>query len=166
MVRVFAIAAVIVLLGIEPSSAQMGASPTPGAGTTSPLGTLETPIGGSGVPLGSTELYVGGLSPALVGPADSATGTGFPTATGLSSVPGSSAITSSVVTSLGGANIPLGATDLDSAGLSPPTAVPVPSASSSLCPGTAGVVAGSIPALGSANTTGTASGMSLPFGCP
>jgi hypothetical protein len=163
MERVFAIAAVIVLLGIGPSAAQMVAAPAPGAGTTSPLGNIESPIGGSGVPLGATELYAGGLSPAPV-PTESAAATGFPTSAGLSTVPGSSAVTSSVVTSLGGANIPLGATELDGTGLSTPMAVPMPSASYSSCPGAGGVVAGGTPVSGAANT-GTASGMSLPFGC-
>jgi hypothetical protein len=171
-----------------------GAGTTSPLGTIVPA----SPIGGSGIPLGATELFVGGLSPAPVGPTDgtttcpdptisgpsvrsssvidsgatsgdcSAAGTGSPTSAGLSSVPGSSAVTSSVVTSLGGASIPLGATELDGTGLSAPIAVPVPSASSSSCPGAGGIVTGVTPGLGSGSpTAGPAgsSGMSLPFSC-
>jgi hypothetical protein len=209
MERVFPIAAVIVLLGIGPSAAQIGAPSTPGAGTMSPFGTIvpTSPIGGSGIPLGATELFVGGLSPAPVGPTDGSTtcpdptisgasvrsssvidsgattgnsagsmtstgcgaaGTGSPLSAGLSSVPGSSAVTSSVVTSLGGADIPLGATQPDVTGLSPPITVPVPGASSSSCPGAGGIITGVTAGLGSGiPTLGPAgsSGISLPFGC-
>src|SRR5271163_705233 len=147
MRRVFAIAVAIALLGTGPSVAQMvvvGGPPTPGAGTTSSLGTLMSPVGGAGIPLAATELFPGGLSPAPsecpspVSPSNmfDADGTtspdintgltvgcgtvadGFPVSSGLSSVPGSGAVTSSAATSLGGANIPLGATDLIGAGLS------------------------------------------------
>jgi hypothetical protein len=54
---------------------------------------------------------------------------GFPVLSGLSSVPGSGAVTSSAATSLGGANIPIGATDVSGAGLSGLIGVPVPSPS-------------------------------------
>src|SRR5882724_1950364 len=78
MGRVLAIAAMLTLLGAGPSGAQMsdlGATPTPGAGTTSSLGTIDltSPVGGSGIPLGSSELFAGGLSPAPLGPIDSTT---------------------------------------------------------------------------------------------
>jgi hypothetical protein len=86
MERVLAIAAVIVLLALVPGAAQMGAPPTPGVGTTSPLGTIvpTSPIGGSGIPLGATELFVGGLSPAPVGPTDGSTTCPDPTISGAS----------------------------------------------------------------------------------
>ena len=95
-------------------------------------------------------------------------GTGFPVLSGLSSVPGSAAVTSSAATSLGGSNIPLGATDLGSAGLSGPMGVPVPSPSSTSCPGLGGIPTGITPGLGSGSPTAGPAGsaaISLPFGC-
>ena len=95
-------------------------------------------------------------------------GTGFPVLSGLSSVPGSAAVTSTAATSLGGGSIPLGATDLSSAGLSGPIGVPVPSPSTTACPGAGGILTGITPGLGSGSPTAGAAaspGVSLPFGC-
>jgi hypothetical protein len=192
--------AVLVVLGAGPGAAQM-MPPAPGSGTISPLGIIDptAPVGGSGIPLGVTELFTGGLAPVPVGPLDgastcpdtamtaggaaassanpptssgcAATGTGFPAAAGLSSVPGAAATTSSIMTSLGGPNIPLGATDLGSAGLSGPIGVPAPSpalsAVPSSCPGPGGI-AGITPGLGPGSPMpgGAASpGVSFPLGC-
>jgi hypothetical protein len=73
-------------------------------------------------------------------------GTGFPLSSGLSSVPGFSAVTASAVTSLGG-GIPVGASQVADAGLSGLIGVPVPTASPSPCPGPSGIVTGITPAL-------------------
>jgi hypothetical protein len=93
---------------------------------------------------------------------------GFPVLSGLSSVPGSGAVTSSAATSLGGANIPIGATDLSGAGLGGLIGVPVPSPSITACPGPGGIVTGIAPALGSGSPIGgniPTPGVSSPFGC-
>ncbi len=119
------------------------APPIPDAGTSSQLGTIATavPVGGSAVPLGATSLYVGGLSPSptdptIAGCADTPLSVPTsnvdplssisPCAVGFSSVPGSGAVTASGMTSLGGATIPLGATDLSLAGISPIVPVATP----------------------------------------
>jgi hypothetical protein len=93
---------------------------------------------------------------------------GFPVLSGLSSVPGSGAVMASAATSLGGANIPIGATDLSAAGLSGLIGVPVPSPSIVACPGPSGIATGIAPALGSGSPIGgniPTPGVSLPFGC-
>jgi hypothetical protein len=93
---------------------------------------------------------------------------GFPVLSGLASVPGSGAVTSSAATSLGGANIPIGATDLSGAGLGGLIGVPVPSPSITACPGPSGIATGIAPALGSGSPIGgniPTPGVSLPFGC-
>ena len=214
MGQVFAIAAVMALLGSSPGAAQMSAfGAPPDAGSIPPLGTISQPssLGGGAIPLGTIELFVGGLSPAPLGPVDSTTvcpgpassgappslpspaspsnvfdtggttaistspgtssgcgtpGTGFPVTTGLSSVPGTAAVTSSTVTALGG-NIAVGSTALSGAGLSGPITVPVPTASATLCPGPSGILTRIPPALGSGSPyVGlSATGTSLPFGC-
>jgi hypothetical protein len=93
---------------------------------------------------------------------------GFPVLSGLSSVPGSGAVTSSAPISLCGANIPIGASDLSGAGLGGLIGVPVPSPSIAACPGPGGIATGIAPALGSGSPIGgniPAPGVSLPFGC-
>jgi hypothetical protein len=91
---------------------------------------------------------------------------GFPVLSGLSSVPGSGALTPSAATSLGGA--PIGATDPSGAGLGGLIGVPVPSPSIASCPGPGGIATGIAPALGSGSPIGgnvPTPGVSLPFGC-
>jgi hypothetical protein len=93
---------------------------------------------------------------------------GFAVLSGLSSVPGSGAVMSSAATSLGGANIPIGAIDLSGGGLSALIGVPVPSPSITACPGPGGIGTGIAPALGSGSPIGgniPTPGVSLPFGC-
>jgi hypothetical protein len=92
---------------------------------------------------------------------------GFPVLSGLSSVPGSGAVTSSsALSSLGGANIPIA--DPSGAGLGGLIGVPVPSPSIIACPGPGGIASGIAPALGSGSPIGgniPTPGLSLPFGC-
>jgi hypothetical protein len=93
---------------------------------------------------------------------------GFPVMSGLVSVPGSGALTPSAATSLGGANIPIGATDPSGSGLGGLIGVPVPSPSITACPGPGGIATGLAPALGSGSPIGgniPTPGLSLPFGC-
>ncbi len=136
---------VFVLLAANFAAAQTADAPMADTGSASQLGTIVTavPVGGSAVPLGATSLYVGGLSPS---PTDLTTGgcadappsvptstvdplsSNSPCAAGFSAVPGSGAVTTSGMTSLGGAAIPLGATDLGLAGISPILPVAVPTA--------------------------------------
>jgi hypothetical protein len=164
----FAVTAAMVLLGCGSAAAQtgvFGAPPAPGMGVVSPLGAIVTtaPIGGAGLELGSTELYPGGLSPAPGDPTLGATVTGPDVSAGLSSVPGSGAVTAATVTSLGSGVIQLGATDSSTAGLSPAFVVPVPSAPAAPC-----TSIGVAPNAGASVLTapnGSFGGVSMPFGC-
>jgi hypothetical protein len=113
-------------------------------------------IGTSGVAVNPVQ------SPGCVPPA-----TGISAPGGLSSTPGSAAVNSTMVTSLGGGVIPLGATDVAPTGLSPPSVVPVPAASASMCNAYAFSLSLSAAALGTiASGAGVpGSTLSLPFGC-
>ena len=113
-------------------------------------------IGTSGVAVNPVQ------SPGCVPPA-----TGISAPGGLSSTPGSAAVTSTMVTSLGGGVIPLGATDVTPTGLSPPSVVPVPAASASMCNAFVFSLSLSAAALGAIASGPSAPGstLSLPFGC-
>jgi hypothetical protein len=134
------------LAGGNIAAAQTADVPMADTGTPSQLGTIATavPVGGSAVPLGATSLYVGGLSPSTTDPTNASCAdappsvptsnvdplsSSSPCAVGFSAVPGSGAVTSAGMTSLGGTAIPLGATDLGLAGISPILPVAVPTAS-------------------------------------
>ena len=156
------IATVMFVLGSGLASAQV--LPTPGGsalGMTSPLGasgqSMNAPMAPSGIGLGATQLNVGGLSPAPnpLGCAMTTAASGVSSAgttlfdgggmaagtTGCSTpgaatagasagvvVPGAAPATGS------GAGIPLGATEIDSAGVSPLVAPPAPSVGLTLPP--------------------------------
>jgi hypothetical protein len=111
----------------------------------------------------------GGTTPPDVNPAFStrcstAPAVGFPVSSGLSSVPGSAAVTPSSGSSF--ASIPLAATQQSDAGLSGPIGVPVPSPALTACPGMSGIFTGIAPALGSGSPyVGATATLSLPLGC-
>jgi hypothetical protein len=152
-----------------------GLSPAPigpiDSTTTCPNMTMSGALPASPSPASPSNTFDGGgVTSNAINPATSTgcgtAGTGFPVLSGLSSVPGSAAVTPTAATSL--ASIQLGGTDLGSAGLSGPIGVPVPSPSTTACPGAGGILTGIIPGLGSGSpTAGTAAlpGVSLPFGC-
>jgi hypothetical protein len=152
----------------------------PGGLSPAPSGAIECPVlTGSAVvpfspsPASPSNMFDGGgtISPDINPGLIVGCGTvaeGFPVLSGLSSVPGSGAVTSSATSSLGGANIPIGAADLSGAGLGGLIGVPVPSPSVTACPGPGGIVTGIAPTLGSGSPIGgniPTPGVSLPFGC-
>lgn len=146
MKRFFFAATAVALLGGAPVVAQSTLSVTPGM-VTSPLGILGTtaPTASAGIPLGSTELDSPGLSPV---PSDSVTcpSTTPTNTTGTSNVlptfdgggvggtstssacpttaSAPSTNTASGATSSSGGSIPLGAAEIDSAGVAPIPATP------------------------------------------
>jgi hypothetical protein len=71
MMRRFAMAAAVVLLGCGSAyaRARMNVSPLPALGMTSPLGIPNAPVGQTGIPLGATELATPGVSPTTSGAA-------------------------------------------------------------------------------------------------
>lgn len=153
---------IMILLGSCAAQAQ-SATTMPGIGVTSPLGLLgSSSSAGTGLPLGATEIDPGGLSPlAACVPSDpsmmgtAATGSTNSGSTfdggGLADVSsatssctsGTPTITSTGIVSpmssapsnVAGGTIPLGATELDSGGLSPMITVPAPTMSTPGCAG-------------------------------
>lgn len=150
---------IMILLGSGVAQAQSAAT-MPGIGATSPLGMLgSSSAGGTGVPLGATEIDPGGLSPlgacvpSLSGSSSTGSGSTFDggglanTASATSSCTsgtpnltstGTASPLSSPASNLAGGTIPLGATELDSGGLSPMISVPapiVPTPGSTTCAG-------------------------------
>jgi hypothetical protein len=195
MTRLAAIAATLMLFASQPSAAQTAGTSMQGAASS--LGTMNplAPIGGTGIPLGATELSVDGVSP-LAGPSATSCAGGSHAIAGTSNLfdggglangcsaaqAGNAAMSGAVMLSPGsisgasiGAtpsagslrNIPLGATELGTPGISGPISVPLPGVSSTSCPGVGGVHTGIAPGLGSGSSTvgSGATGMSLSFGC-
>jgi hypothetical protein len=134
-----------------------GLSPAPvdpiAGGTTCPeavasagtLGTVNSvPLGVGGTP--------GAANNPTISPSCGATA-GSTVSAGLSSVPGSAAVNSSVITSLGGGIIPLGATQLSSSGLSSPPVVQMPISPGPSCLGATSMVLGTT--IGSATAGGS-----------
>ena len=135
-----------ILLGSDAAHAQ-SAMTTPGLGATSPLGMLGSSTSGgsnspTGIPLGATEIDPGGLSPAPVsncntsgsvaGAVFDGGGSGSTMASACASTSASAASATSTGTAfplssvgtnsnftLNGGTIPLGSTEIDSAGVSP-----------------------------------------------
>jgi len=144
--RALLIVSAMLLLGCGASFAQLAPlSPnSPAMGPTSPLGVpgATVPVGPVGIPFGATSLSPGGLSPAPFDPTASNNPCSSTLPSGLSSGAMNSAVgcgtappsgtgsgTSSVgaATPVGSSGIPLGATELDNAGLSPVITSPTPS---------------------------------------
>lgn len=154
-----------------------GLSPAPGDPNAQgdPIGAstvcLPLALPGTSADILSSAIDIIGTSGAAVNPVQSpgcvppAPGVSAPG--GLSSTPGSAAVTSTMVTSLGGGAIPLGATDVTPTGLSPPSVVPVPAASASTCNAYAFSLSLSAAALGTIASAASvpSSTLSLPFGC-
>jgi hypothetical protein len=147
--RALLTASAMLVLGCGASLAQF-APPSPNSpamGLTSPLGIpgATSPVGPVGIPFGATSLSPSGLSPAPFDPTASNTSCTSTIPSGLSSgamsslagcggapttgtASGTSASTGGgVATSVGRSGIPLGATELDNAGLSPMITSPAPS---------------------------------------
>lgn len=145
------IATVMFVLGSGLASAQV--LPTPGGsalGTTSPLGTsgqiVNAPLAPSGIGLGATQLNVGGLSPApnslncattatsgvssagttLFDGGGMAGGTPGCSTLGAATAGASAGVVVPGAAPTSGSGIPLGATEIDNAGVSPLVAPPAP----------------------------------------
>ena len=154
-----------------------GLSPAPGDPNAQgdPIGasTVCLPLALPGTPadIVSSAVDIIGTSGAAVNPVQSPgcvpPAPGISAPGGLSSTPGSAAVTSTMITSLGGGTIPLGSTDVAPTGLSAPLVVPVPAASASMCNAYAFSLSLSAAALGTIASGASASGstLSLPFGC-
>ena len=146
--RALLTASIMLLLGCAASSAQLALpSPnSPAMGPTSPLGIpgAMSPVGPVGIPFGATSLSPSGLSPAPFDPTasnnpcssvipsglssgamGSSASCGFAPTSGTAS--GTSSPGGGIAVSVGNSGIPLGATELDNAGLSPMIASPAPS---------------------------------------
>jgi hypothetical protein len=149
LLRALLTASAMLLLGCGASFAQLALpSPnSPAMGPTSPLGIpgATSPVGPVGIPFGATSLSPSGLSPAPFDPTASNNPCSGAIPSGLSSgamsslascgvaptsgtASGTSSSTGGGVTiSVGSGGIPLGATELDNAGLSPMITSPAPS---------------------------------------
>ena len=146
LLRALLTASAMLLLGCGASFAQLAPlSPnSPAMGLTSPLGipSAASPVGPVGIPFGATSLSPSGLSPAPFDPTainklcSSAMPSGLssgamssPSNFGVAPTTGTASGTSSVgvATSVGRSGIPLGSTELGSAGLSPMITSPAPS---------------------------------------